>query len=489
MASSSPDDCIMSIDKEEDKLHIAMFPWLAFGHIIPYLELAKLIAQKGHKVSFISTPRNIDRLPKLPPNLSPSIHFVKLPLPRFHNLPNGAESTTDLPPEKVPFLKKAHDLLQQPMAGFLEASKPDWLLSDFAAYWLPELSRSLGVKTAFLSIFIASCLGFIGAEIPDYRESPEDFTAPPRWVPFPSSVAYRKFEASRMFGDLTGDVDNLSVGFRFSKVLRGCDVVAVRSCYELEKNYLQLLSDILRKPVLPIGQLPPSPPPDDAADERDTWRTIKSWLDEQAKKKKPVVYVAFGSEIQRSQDELTEIALGLELSELPFIWVLRDQTGSQPVRLPAGFEERVRGRGLVCRSWVPQVKILGHGSVGVFLSHSGWSSVVEALQFSIPLVLLAGTNDQGLNARLLEEEMIGYPVPRDEDDGSFTRDSVAESLRLVAERDEGKVYREKAMEMSAMFGDRRLQDKYVDEFLGLLIKTRGNKEINGKDECEEQENY
>ncbi|KAK6775059.1 hypothetical protein RDI58_026060 [Solanum bulbocastanum] len=51
------------------KMHIAVFPWLAFGHMIPYLELSKLIAQKGHKISFISTPRNIDRLPILPPNL------------------------------------------------------------------------------------------------------------------------------------------------------------------------------------------------------------------------------------------------------------------------------------------------------------------------------------------------------------------------------------------------------------------------------------
>ncbi|KAH0711392.1 hypothetical protein KY289_007351 [Solanum tuberosum] len=62
------------------KLHIAVFPWLAFGHMIPYLELSKLIAQKGHKISFISTPRNIDRLPQLPPNLVPFLNFIKIPL-------------------------------------------------------------------------------------------------------------------------------------------------------------------------------------------------------------------------------------------------------------------------------------------------------------------------------------------------------------------------------------------------------------------------
>ncbi|CAK9172431.1 unnamed protein product, partial [Ilex paraguariensis] len=47
----------------KSKLHVVMFPWLAFGHMISFLDLFKFIAQKGHKVSFISTPRNIKRLP------------------------------------------------------------------------------------------------------------------------------------------------------------------------------------------------------------------------------------------------------------------------------------------------------------------------------------------------------------------------------------------------------------------------------------------
>ena len=85
-----------------EKLHIVMFPWLAFGHILPYLELSKLIAREGHLISFISTPRNIDRLPKLPLNLQPLIDLVKFPLPNIDNLPENAEATTDLPYEKIP---------------------------------------------------------------------------------------------------------------------------------------------------------------------------------------------------------------------------------------------------------------------------------------------------------------------------------------------------------------------------------------------------
>ncbi|TKY58729.1 UDP-glycosyltransferase 91A1 [Spatholobus suberectus] len=94
----------MSGDKE--KLHIVMFPWLHFGHIIPNLELAKLIAQKGHHVSFVSTPTNIQRLPKLSPNLAAPIKFVKLPLPKVDNLPENTEATSDVPYDVVPSLKR-----------------------------------------------------------------------------------------------------------------------------------------------------------------------------------------------------------------------------------------------------------------------------------------------------------------------------------------------------------------------------------------------
>uniref|UniRef100_A0A5B6ZJE2 Putative UGTPg33 n=1 Tax=Davidia involucrata TaxID=16924 RepID=A0A5B6ZJE2_DAVIN len=469
----------MDMTDAGNKLHIVMFPWLAFGHMIPYLEVAKLIAQKGHKVSFVSTPRNIDRLPKPPPNLSPLINLVKLPLPTVHKLPQNAEATIDLPYDKVKYLKAAYDLLQQPMTQFLESSAPDWVIYDFAPYWLGPVAAKLGISSVFFCIFNAACLCYAGpvsalmGTTDQYcRTKPEDFTVPPKWVPFKTTVAFRLFEILRVFDDVTGDDENVPAMFRLGASIQGCDVLAMRSCYEFEPEWLQLLEEIHPKPVIPVGQLPATAY-DGGDDENDEWKAMKQWLDMQVKGS--VVYVAFGSEAKPSQAELTEIALGLELSELPFFWVLRKQRGladTELIELPDGFEDRTKGRGLVCTSWAPQLKILSHDSVGGFLTHSGLGSVVEGLQCARALILLTFLAEQGLNARLLEEKKMAYSIPRDERDGSFTRDSVSESLRLVMVREEGKTYRDKAKEMSGLFGDRDKQDRYTNNLLDYLQSHR-----------------
>ncbi|KAF2285291.1 hypothetical protein GH714_042333 [Hevea brasiliensis] len=178
-----------------NKLHIAMFPWLAFGHMIPYLELAKLIAIKGHKVSFVSTPRNIDRLPKLHPNLVPLITFVKLLLPWVDGLPANAEATSDVPYDTVQYLKKAYDGLKELITRFLETSDPDWLLYDFVPCWLPEIATRLGISNAFFSIFLGAVLSCAKAHSAiDDRKKPEDFTVPLKWVWFPTKVTFRPAE-------------------------------------------------------------------------------------------------------------------------------------------------------------------------------------------------------------------------------------------------------------------------------------------------------
>ncbi|XP_047311156.1 UDP-glycosyltransferase 91A1-like [Impatiens glandulifera] len=468
-------------EKINRKLHIVMFPWLAFGHMIPYLNLAKLIAQKGHTVSFVSTPRNIDRLPRIPPHLSSHLVYVKIARPPVDGLPEYAEATTDLPYDKVQLLKKAYDGMQDPMALFLQASNPNWVMYDFATYWMGPLAARLGIRSAFFSILIAACVGFTlgpaealfnGGD--NGRNKLEDFTVPASWSPPGSTVSFRIYEILRIQDSLSDNDGGLSDILRFAGSTVNCDVIAVRSCSEFEPEWIRVLEEVNKKAVFPVGQLAPLESDMSDDNENEEWREIKMWLDN--REKDSVVYVAFGSEAKPTQEELTGLAVGLEKSGLSFFWVLKTRRGEfdpDVLELPNGFEERTKGRGWVCRSWAPQMKILGHESVGGFLTHCGWSSVVEAVYLEKPLILLTFLADQGINARVLEEKKMGHPIPRDEKDGSFTSESVAESLRLVMVEEQGRIYRDKMKEMKPLFCDKERQDKYVDTLLSYFQDHRG----------------
>ncbi|CAK9159937.1 unnamed protein product [Ilex paraguariensis] len=459
----------------ESKLHVVIFPWLAFGHMIPFLDLSKFIAQKGHKVSFISTPRNIKRLPKLPPNLAPLINLVDLPLPRIHNLPEHAEATIDVCAEDVVFLKKAFDGLENDFSRFLENSSADWVIYDFAPHWLPPIASKLGISCAFFSIFSAWLITFAGRSASmmidgsDPRKSPEDFTVPPEWVPFPTNLAYRQYETNWIQSAIENTDSGFSDVYRLGSAIMGCDVILIRDCNELEPAWLKLFEELYQKPVIPVGLMPPSVK--DSGDEKDEkWVSIRNWLE--SKTKGSVVYVALGSEVTLSQNDVTELALGLELSGLPFIWALRKPPGStesDSVELPHGFLERIKGRGLVWTSWVPQLRILSHDSIGGFLTHCGCSSTVEGLMFGHPLIMLPFFVGQGLNALVLVEKKVGIQIQRNEEDGSFTRNSVAESLILVMAENEGRIYREKAKGLSELlFTDNNGEDRYLNQFAEYL---------------------
>ncbi|KAF5455971.1 hypothetical protein F2P56_025492 [Juglans regia] len=452
-------------------LHVAVFPWLAVGHLVPFMRISKYLAQKGHRVSFISTCRNISRLPKIPPNLSSLINLVSLPLPKVDGLPDRAESSADVPHNKQQLLKRAFDLLDSPLATFLEASRPDWIIYDYTSHWLPRLAAKFGVSRAYFSLFTAACLSFIGPpEVlidADPRSTAEDFSVVPKWIPFPSNVVYRVHEISKNVDGSSGNESGTSDGIRFGIAAAESDVVAIRTSAEFEPEWLNLLAELYRKPLHPIGFLPPVM--EDEEEENDArWVYIEEWLEK--RRVNSVVYVALGTEATLSPQELNELALGLEQSGLPFFWVLRNALAQN--ELPAGFEERVRDSGIVHVGWVPQVKILSHDSVGGFLTHCGWNSVVEGLGFGRVLVLLPVLNDQGLNARLLQGKKLGVEINRDERDGSFTRESVAESVRLAMVYEAGESLRDRAKEMKGLFGDKDRNDRLVDGFIRFLEENR-----------------
>ena len=186
--------------------HIMVFPWLAFRHTISFLELSKKLAEKGIRISFISTPRNIQRLPSIPPNLAGNIKFVQLPLPSVHGLPENCEASIDLQQGKIQYLKKACDMLLAPFEKLVHKDPPDLILFDFIQCWVPETAAKFGVPSVFYSAYSSSTLCFLGQ--PDElkffqkRTKIEDFTVPPKWLPFPSMVSQRPDQAAQMFRKL-----------------------------------------------------------------------------------------------------------------------------------------------------------------------------------------------------------------------------------------------------------------------------------------------
>ncbi|CAD6339270.1 unnamed protein product [Miscanthus lutarioriparius] len=432
-------------------MHVLMLPWLAFGHILPFTELAKRIARQGHRVTLLSTPRNTQ----------------------------GAEASIDLPSDDLrPYLRWAYDAAFFPaLSDILQApktSRPDWVLTDYAAYWAPQAAARHGVPCAYLSLYAAAVLSFFGP--PEAlmgrgryaKTAPEHLTEVPDFVPFPTTIAYRGYEARQMFKPAVApDVSGVAELYRSGMSIDGGQVVGIRSSREFEPEWLQLLGELYQKPVIPVGLLPP-PPTQDVAGHEATLR----WLEEQAAGS--VVYAAFGSEAKLTSAQLETIALGLESSALPFLWAFRAPGDANNSReegtgdLLTGFEERVDGRGVVCRGWVPQVSFLAHGSVGAFLTHAGWNSIIEGLTHGVKLVLLPLMFDQGLNARHLVEKKIGVEVPRDEEDGSFAPQDIAAALRKVMAERDGEELGVKAKDLARVFGNDEANDQCLRDFLRYL---------------------
>ncbi|WVZ01853.1 hypothetical protein V8G54_022659 [Vigna mungo] len=435
-------------DKE---LHIVVFPWLAFGHNIPFLELAKLIAQKGHKISFISTPKNIHRLPKLPENLKPWLHLIEFPLPHVEELPENAENTLDTPPHLVPYLFKAYDGLEEPLTKFLEKSTPDWVICDFSPHWLPPLSSKLGIPCIFFSTF-AACASSFGLELFTGKKS----------VGSTEANLLRDVYKRKQVGQSSQPKEVN----RFFETVKGAQVFATRSCMEIEGEFVKSLESSSGKLVIPIGLLPASP--EDSNDHN--WYTMLNWLDKW--EKGSVIYVSFGTEVTLSDENFTEIAVGLELSGFPFFWAVKNRNISGGNVESQDWIENESKRGMMWRTWAPQSRILAHKSVGAFLTHCGWNSVIEGLQVGCPLVMLPFQYDQWSIAKFMEEKKVGVKVHRNEHDSSFTRDSLAKALTSVMSEEEGKYLRKAAQEMSKIVGDKQLQLKYVNEFVDYMKNNR-----------------
>jgi hypothetical protein len=87
------------MDARHGSISVLMLPWIAHGHISPFLELAKKLTKRNFHIFFCSTPINLRPIKeKLPQKYSLSIQFVELHLPSLPELPPHYHTTNGLPP-------------------------------------------------------------------------------------------------------------------------------------------------------------------------------------------------------------------------------------------------------------------------------------------------------------------------------------------------------------------------------------------------------
>ncbi|KAF8013323.1 hypothetical protein BT93_I1232 [Corymbia citriodora subsp. variegata] len=178
-----------------------------------------------------------------------------------------------------------------------------------------------------------------------------------------------------------------------------------------------------------------------------------TWLDSQPRGS--VVFLSFGSLGVFSAEQLKEIATGLERSGHRFLWVVRSPAAGKGHKavstaepdlgalLPAGFLERTAGRGLVVKSWAPQVAVLNHESVGGFVTHCGWNSVLEAVCAGVPMIAWPLYAEQRQNRVFMVEAMrVALPMEAAGEDPSVSAAEVERRVRGLM-GPEGETIRER----------------------------------------------
>ncbi|KAL8538799.1 hypothetical protein ACS0TY_000708 [Phlomoides rotata] len=440
------------MDTRSRSTRVLMFPWLAHGHISPFLQLAKCLAQKNFVTYICSSKINLNSIKKnLSHKESISIKLVELLIPTTPELLPHYHTTNGLPPHLMGPLKKALDMARPAFATLLSTLRPDLLIYDFLQPWAPEEAASRNIP-AVLFYPTSAATASLTANLFVYSSSEYPFPA----IYF-TEKEYTTF--SRMKNN-----DDERVG---DCIRRSCDVVLIKSFREMEGKYIDFLSILTGKKYVPVGPLVPRAPADEADRKRDHF---VEWLD--GKGIGTTVFTSFGTEYFLSEKETEEIAHGLEMSGVNFIWVVRfpfsERAYKIEERLPLGFVERVRERGMVVEGWAPQRVILSHRSVGGFVSHCGWSSVMEGLHSGVPIIAVPMQLDQPLNARVMAEVVVGEEVARSGEEGSLERGEVARVVRKLVVEESGEPVRRRAAEMSERM--RRKGEEEIDGVVEEMVR-------------------
>ncbi|XP_020207753.1 UDP-glycosyltransferase 73C4-like [Cajanus cajan] len=439
-------------------LHFVFIPFMAPGHMLPLVDMAKLMARRNVKVTIVTTPLNALKFSATIHREIQSGSPIQIQLVSFPNaeagIPEGCESLESLPSmDLVVNFMIALSMLQKQLEELIEKMQPFpcCIVSDKYISCVADIA--IKFKVPRIVFDGTNCINLLcnhnlhAFKVYESVSDSDKFVFPG----LPHRIEMRKSQLPKLFKPGPNQKFN-ALRERAQVAEAEAYGIVVNSFEELEAEYVKEYQRVTGRKVWCIG--PVSLSNEDALDkaQRGSKRNTKDgevdcvkWLDSWPERS--VIYVCLGSLNRVAPKQLMEIGLGLEATKRPFIWVLRGAYRSDEMErwlLEERFEERVKERGVLVRGWVPQMLILSHGAIGAFFTHCGWNSSLEAICVGVPLVTFPIFHDQFFNEKLAAQVAeIGVSVGAESAVHLGQEDNFGECVR--AKRDNVKEAIEKVM--------------------------------------------
>uniref|UniRef100_A0A5B7AP14 Glycosyltransferase n=1 Tax=Davidia involucrata TaxID=16924 RepID=A0A5B7AP14_DAVIN len=432
--------------QKQAQVVVVMVPLPAQGHLNQLLQLSRLISAYDIPIHYVGTTTH-NRQAKLRvhgwnPLAVANIHFHEFPTPYFLSPPPNPNSSNKFPSQLLPSFE-ATSHLREPVATLVRALSP-------------TARRVIVIHDSLMASIVQDVPSVPNAESYNFNSvsafSVYWFFWEAMGKPFPIDAEIMKdipsFEScfTSEFKNFVGSQLDCSE-FNSGNLYNACKVI--------ERPYIDVLATEQIYGTQRQWAIGPFNPVDISDNKKSNQRhKCLEWLDKQGPNS--VIFVSFGTTTSLSDEQIKELAIGLEQTEQKFIWVLRDadkgDVFSGEVRraeLPKGFEERVKGKGMVVRDWAPQLEILGHPSTGGFMSHCGWNSCMESLTMGVPIAAWPMHSDQPRNTALITKVLKVGVVVKDwaRQDELVTSSMVEEAVKRLMASKEGDEIRKRAAEL------------------------------------------
>ncbi|XVF81611.1 hypothetical protein PTKIN_Ptkin15bG0169000 [Pterospermum kingtungense] len=384
-------------------MELIFIPLPAIGHLVSLIEFAKRLLDEEDRFSV--TVLIVDPLftPKVQSYVE-SLAAASVPRLRFFFFPIEADTLSITKGQELCYFFQFLETHKSNIKNYIinqvfptcSGSVAGFVVDLFTTPMI-DVANELGLPTYVFYIFSVACLRFtlhvvltrhdqVGRA---FRASDSDLVIPGCANPVPLVVA-----PSVLFDETGG----YTFFVKFARRLKEAKAIIVNSFEELESQAVKSLLELDLPPFYLVGPVLDLRGHSSELCDKVQGDEIMKWLDNQPQSS--VIFLCFGSMVDMDDEpQVVEIAKGLEQCGYRFLWSLRIQSNCTNLEqiLPEGFLKRTQGRGLVC-GWVPQIEVLAHKSIGGFVSHCGWNSILESIWYGVPILTWPMHSEQQLNA-------------------------------------------------------------------------------------------